>query len=37
MIDSQAVLYSNGGNDECLTPPYGVKPIIKYLPKDKII
>ena len=37
MIDSQAVLYSNGGNDECLTPSYGVKPIVKYLPKDKII
>ena len=37
MIDSQKVLYSQGKNDECMTPDYGVKPIIKYLPKDKII
>lgn len=36
-INSQAVLYSKGNNDECMTPDYGVKPIIKYLPKDKII
>lgn len=37
MIDSAKVLYSKGNNDECMTPDYGVKPIIKYLPKDKII
>ena len=37
LIDSQAVLYSAGSNDECYTPAYGVAPIIKYIPKDKII
>ena len=30
-------MYSKGKNDECYTPIYGVKPIIKYVnPKDKI-
>lgn len=36
-MNSQAVLYSKGSNDECMTPDYGVKPIIKYLEKDKVI
>lgn len=36
-MNSQAVLYSKGSNDECMTPDYGVKPILKYLPKDKVI
>lgn len=36
-LDSQKILYSTGNNDECYTPDYGVYPIIKYLPKDKII
>ena len=36
-IDSQAVLYSAGKNDECLTPDYGVKPIIKYIPKNAVV
>lgn len=31
------MIYSKGANDECYTPSYGVKPIIKYLPRDKII
>lgn len=26
-----------GSNDECFTPDYGVKPIIKYIPKDAIV
>ncbi len=26
-----------GSNDECFTPDYGVKPIIKYIPKDAMI
>lgn len=26
-----------GSNDECFTPDYGVKPILKYIPKDAII
>lgn len=37
IINSQTVLYSMGSNDECFTPDYGVKPILKYIPKDAII
>ena len=37
MLKSNKIMYSNGKNDECLTPLYGVKPIVKYLPSDKII
>ena len=37
MINSQTILYSMGSNDECFTPDYGVKPIIKYIPKDAIV
>lgn len=37
IINSQTVLYSMGSNDECFTPDYGVKPIIKYIPKDAMI
>ena len=37
MIDSKKILYSEGSNDECYTPEYGVVPIIKYLDKSKII
>lgn len=36
-MSSKSILYSNGKNDECLTHGYGVKPIIKYIPKGKII
>lgn len=36
-IESQKVLYSHGKNDECLTLPYAVKPIIKYIPKGSIV
>lgn len=36
-MDSKSILYSVGKNDECMTPEYGVKPIIKYLDKSKII
>lgn len=36
-IDSQAILYSVGKNDECLTPDYGVRPIIKYIPKNAVV
>lgn len=36
-MTSQDILYSAGKNDECMTLPYAVKPILKYLPKDKII
>lgn len=37
MINSQKVLYSTGKNDECYTPDYGVKPILKYIPKDAVV
>lgn len=39
MIDSQAVLYSAGQNDECYTPVYGVEPLLEFLEpyKGKII
>lgn len=30
--NSQKILFSGGRNDECFTPDYGVKPIIKYIP-----
>jgi len=33
MIDSKAILYSKGKNDECFTPDYGVKPILKHIIK----
>lgn len=36
-IQDQSVSYSKGDNNECYTPAYGVLPIIKYLPKDKVI
>ncbi len=36
-IDSQAILYSLGKNDECLTPDYGVRPVIKYIPEDAVV
>ena len=36
-IDSQAVLYSQGGNDECYTPRYVVEAILPFIPKDKVI
>ena len=29
--------YIKGKNDECYTLPYGVEPIIKYIPKDWVI
>lgn len=36
MINSKKILYSKGDNDECLTPDSGVKPIIKYIPKNEL-
>lgn len=32
-MESKNILYSAGKNDECLTLPYAVKPILKYIPK----
>lgn len=37
MINSKKILYSKGNNDECLTPDYGVKPIIKYIQKEAVV
>ena len=37
MINSKEVLYSKGNNDECMTPNYGVEPIIKYIQKNAVI
>lgn len=36
-MQSKDILYSAGGNDECYTPAYWVAPILKYIPKDKIV
>lgn len=36
-IKSKDILYSAGNNDECMTPPYGVYPIIKYIPKGSTV
>ena len=36
-MNSQSILYSSGSNDECYTPDYGVRPIIKYIPKDAVV
>ena len=33
-LDSGKLMYSEGNNDECYTPKYGVTPILKYIPKD---
>ena len=33
-LDSSKLMYSEGNNDECYTPNYGVAPILKYIPKD---
>lgn len=36
-MESNKILYSNGKNDECYTPIYGVIPILKYIPKDAVV
>ena len=36
-LDSGKLMYSGGSNDECYTPDYGVKPILKYIPKDAVV
>lgn len=36
-IDSKKVLYSDGKNDECYTPDYGVQPIIEFLNPDWVV
>jgi len=36
-MNSQKILYNKIGGDESYTPAYGVKPIIKYIPKNAIV
>ena len=36
-MKSKGVLFSKGKNDECYTPAYGVRPILKYIPKNAIV
>ena len=36
-MDSRSILYSKGKNDECMTLPYAVRPIIKYIPEGSIV
>ena len=36
-LDSGKLMYSGGSNDECYTPDYGVKPILKYIPEDAVV
>jgi hypothetical protein len=36
-MKSQKILYSKGKNDECYTPSYAVEPILKHIPKGKIV
>ncbi len=36
-MNSKNILYSKGKNDECYTSSYGVEPILKYIPEDKIV
>ena len=36
-LDSGKLMYSSGNNDECYTPDYGVKPILKYIPEGAIV
>ena len=37
MINSKAILYSKGSNDECYTPMVGVLPILKYIPQNAVV
>ena len=36
-MNSSSILYSQGRNDECYTPAYGVTPILKYIPRDAVV
>jgi len=36
-LDSGKLMFSGGNNDECYTPDYGVKPILKYIPEGVIV
>ena len=36
-IDSGKLMYSDGNNDECYTPAYGVTPILKYISQNVVV
>ena len=36
-MNSKDILYKKTGNDEAYTPDYGVRPILKYIPKEAIV
>lgn len=36
-LDSGKLMYSDGNNDECYTPNYGVTPILEYIPKNAVV
>lgn len=36
-MTSKDILYNKGKNNECYTLDYGVKPILKYIPKDAVV
>ena len=36
-LDSGKLMYSSGNNDECYTPAYAVKPILKYIPEGSTV
>lgn len=36
-MKSRDILYSNGNNDECFTPPYGIIPILEFLDKEAVV
>ena len=36
-MESKDILYSKGKNDECYTLPYGVEPILKYIPEGAVV
>jgi hypothetical protein len=37
MSGDKVVLYSEGRNDECYTPDYGVAPIVSFVPRGSIV
>ena len=36
-FDSKTLMFSQGNNDECYTPDYGVEPILEFIPENKIV
>ena len=36
-LDSAKLMFSEGGNDECYTPEYGVKPILEFIPSNSVV